>query len=436
MVHSKNSITLRLRVSIGAGILFALVGSDVWPQALLPSPAGGQGNAASTPFGLKAIFDAAWLRQPEARSLAARTDAATARREAVNSWTPEPAALELSTKADGPGRNQGGREFAAGIAIALWLPNERARSGALADAESLGVGARHAVAKLRTAAAVREAFWAWERARIELALARDRLAAAQTLALDVTRRVTAGNLARADQHQADGSVAAALGAEAESQSVLSAATQQVRALTGCLPLRVSANEVRVETVPAAPPDFSHLDASHPLIADSIARSEVARRTVELTRTRTRANPELTLTTARERSAASDAYQQTVMLGVRLPFGSDSRQRAKLAAASADAVEVESELTLARERVLADIEAARQRVASARVQADAAQQRARLARETTGFFEKSFRMGESDLPTRLRVELESAEADRQAVRARINHAVSVSALRQALGLFPE
>ena len=432
MVHSKNSITLRLRVSIGAGILFALVGSVVWPQALLPSPAGGQGNAASTPFGLKAMFDAAWLRQPEARSLAARTDAATARREAVNSWTPEPAALELSTKADGPGRNQGGREFAAGIAIALWLPNERARSGALADAESLGVGARHAVAKLRTAAAVREAFWAWERARIELALARDRLAAAQTLALDVT----AGNLARADQHQADGSVAAALGAEAESQSVLSAATQQVRALTGCLPLRVSANEVRVETVPAAPPDFSHLDASHPLIADSIARSEVARRTVELTRTRTRANPELTLTTARERSAASDAYQQTVMLGVRLPFGSDSRQRAKLAAASADAVEVESELTLARERVLADIEAARQRVASARVQADAAQQRARLARETTGFFEKSFRMGESDLPTRLRVELESAEADRQAVRARINHAVSVSALRQALGLFPE
>ena len=100
------------------------------------------------------------------------------------------------------------------------------------------------------------------------------------------------------------------------------------------------------------------------------------------------------------------------------------------------MEVESELTLARERVLADIEAARQRVASVRVQADAAQQRARLARETTGFFEKSFRMGESDLPTRLRVELESAEADRQAVRARINHAVSVSALRQALGLFPE
>ena len=108
MVHSKNSITLRLRVSIGAGILFALVGSDVWPQALLPSPAGGQGNAASTPFGLKAIFDAAWLRQPEARSLAARTDAATARREAVNSWTPEPAALSFRQKPMGRAAIRGG----------------------------------------------------------------------------------------------------------------------------------------------------------------------------------------------------------------------------------------------------------------------------------------------------------------------------------------
>jgi cobalt-zinc-cadmium efflux system outer membrane protein len=41
-----------------------------------------------------------------------------------------------------------------------------------------------------------------------------------------------------------------------------------------------------------------------------------------------------------------------------------------------------------------------------------------------------------MPTRLRIELEAFEAERQASRARINLAQSQSAYRQALGLLPE
>jgi hypothetical protein len=68
--------------------------------------------------------------------------------------------------------------------------------------------------------------------------------------------------------------------------------------------------------------------------------------------------------------------------------------------------------------------------------DAAERRARLAAELRGFIEKSFRAGESDLPARLRVELEAVEAERLAARARIDLAAAVSQLRQALGLLPE
>ena len=58
------------------------------------------------------------------------------------------------------------------------------------------------------------------------------------------------------------------------------------------------------------------------------------------------------------------------------------------------------------------------------------------RAMRSFFEKSFRLGESDLPTRLRIELEAVEAERQSTRARIDLAAAISALRQALGLLPE
>ena len=66
----------------------------------------------------------------------------------------------------------------------------------------------------------------------------------------------------------------------------------------------------------------------------------------------------------------------------------------------------------------------------------AERRAKLARESRGFFDRSFRLGETDLPTRLRIEAEAVEARRQAASARIEVAAAISQWRQALGLLPE
>jgi cobalt-zinc-cadmium efflux system outer membrane protein len=149
-----------------------------------------------------------------------------------------------------------------------------------------------------------------------------------------------------------------------------------------------------------------------------------------------ANPELTLASTRERGASDESWQQTVTVGLRIPLGSDTRNRARVASANAEAIEAETQLRLERERLLAEVDTARVRVEAARAQVAAAQKRSQLAQETRGFFQKSFRLGETDLPTRLRIELEAAEAERQAARTRIELAAAVSALRQTMGLLPE
>ena len=419
--------------------------STVSPQSAPTVPP--QTTAATSDWHLKHFFDAAWKRQPEALSLAARMEAADSARQAAQSWTAEPAALELSSKTDRLNRNLGAREYEAGIGIPLWLPGERAGAGALADTEARGIDARIAVAKLKVAAAVREAYWAWERARVEHGLARDRLNTSRALAADVAKRVSAGYLSRADQHQVDGAVAAAESALAESTSALVAAAQQLRALSGQAPpshttpasAGTSAPGQTVHAGEGAPVPAANLlqwNASHPAVADLTAQFDVARLSEALARVRSRANPELRLSTTHHRGEFGDPYQQTLNVGVRIPFGSDARHRARVASASAQAIEIEGQLQLERGRVLAELEAATQRVDSARAQADAAGKRARLARETRGFFEKSFRLGETDLPTRLRIELEAVEAERQEARSRIDQAASLSALRQALGLLPE
>jgi len=394
--------------------------------------------SATNPLSLRQAFDAAWARQPEAMALQARRDAARAQQRAAKAWTPESAALELSNKTDRLGSNQGAREFEVGVAVPLWLPGERSSSAALADAEGAATESRATAAQLRVAAAVREAWWQWQRARIEVGTARDQLENTRLIAADVARRAKAGDLARADQHQADGAVASAEASVAQAEGGLAAARQHLRALAGAAPASSGGAMTELRNALAEPaPDAAAAELeSHAALQELKDRAVVAERTVALAATQSRANPELMLATTRDRGARGAASQQTITLAVRIPFGGGPRFEGRSTNARAEATEIQAQLALERERLSAEREAARVRVESSRTQLMAAERRAQLASESRGFFDKSFRLGETDLPTRLRIEAEAAEAERQAARTRIELAAAISAWRQALGLLPQ
>lgn len=403
--------------------------------ASLAVPAQQAAPAQAAPWTLRQAFDAAWARQPEAVALPARREAARAQQGAASAWTPEPAALEVSNKTDRLHRNDGARELALGVAVPLWLPGERSRSTALADAEGAAIESRAAAAQLRLAATVREAWWQWQRARIDADIAREQFDGTRRIAADVARRMQAGDLARADQHQADGAVATAEARLAEADAGLAAARQQLRALTGSSTVAADSADPAAEPEPGPGADADDL-ATHAALQALQDQALVAQRSAALAGTRSRANPELLLATTRERGAAGEPAQQTLTLGLRIPFGAGPRHDARLAAAHAEAGEAQAQLALERERLAADRESARVRLAAARLQQAAAERRARLATESRGFFDQSFRLGETDLPMRLRIEAEAAEAERQAARTRIDVAAALSAWRQALGLLPQ
>jgi outer membrane protein, heavy metal efflux system len=403
----------------------------VGTTAITSLAARAQGANETRILTLKQAFDAAWQRQPEARSANARRQAADAQALVARSWTSEPMALELSVKTDRLTGNQGGQEVVAGIAAPLWLPGERGRAQAVAQAERGAVDSRVGAAQWRVAGAVREAWWAAQRATLETTLAQARLANAEQLAVDVARRVKAGDLSRADQLQADGVVAAAHSTLAEARATHAHLWQALRALTGDAPAETL-------SVTAEPPaGFSErASTDHPSLRELADRTDLARRARELASVQTRANPELTLSATRNRGAFGEAYGQALALAVRIPFGSVDLQRVRRATAGAELAEAESQAELESSRIAADIAAADVRVGATRVMVDASEKRAALAVETRRIFEKSFRLGETDLPTRLRVELEAFEAERQLQRSRIDQAQGLSQLRQALGLLPE
>ncbi len=395
----------------------------------------------AAPLTLKQAFDAAWQRQPEAKSQLARQHAVKARRQAADSLTPEPVAIEISGKTSLGlfNKNQGGREIVAGLSIPLWLPGERASTSALADAELIGSVSRITAAQLRTAGAVREVYWLLQRTRIEHDMARERVRSAQQLAVDVAKRVKAGDLAKADQFQADGAVASAEVSLAEIWSVVLAATQQWQVLVDeagySADISVKNTAVNIEAMPELPKTALLWLETHPALIELRDRSEISQRLAELALNQTRMNPELSLAISRDRGQSSDPYQQAIAVGIRIPFGSDQRNHAKISTAQAEAIEAQTLTNVLRVNLVAQLDAARQRLESVQAQVVAANKRAQLAKELRGFIQKSFGLGQSDLPTRLRIESEAMEAERQAARVRVDLAAAVSALRQALGLLP-
>lgn len=390
--------------------------------------------AAENQGGLAQAFVAAWSRLPEARGLGERERAVTARAQAAGAWTPQPPAIEFGGRSDRLNRNQGADEGDARLAIPLWLPGERGGARAQATAEVDAQAARAALLRLELAGELRNAWWDWQLAEAEWQLASANVASAARLRDDVARRVAAGDLARADLHQAEGAWAAQREELAAAVQRRDAARFRLRMLTGVAP---DGGEPAVAgEMPSAPPaDEAWLD-NHPRLGELQALGESARQGETLARLRSRANPQLTVGTRLERGARGEALEQTWALGVRIPLSASAQHVAAQAEAAALRMEREAFALRERERLAQAAELAHAQYLAAGERLAAAETRARLAAETAAFYDKAFRLGEADLPTRLRIAQEALVAERALLRARIQHAAAVSAQRQALGLLPE
>ena len=346
---------------------------------------------------LATAYEQAWLRQPAAAAQTERQRAVAAQATAAGAWLAAPPALELGARSDRFNRNQGVRELDVGIALPLWLPGERDGARAVAAAEGEALSGRLAALRLTLAQLVREAWWGWQSARNEVELAAFREDSGRRLRDDVARRFQAGDLSRADFNQAEGAYALARAQRAEAEAGEALASYRLESLTG---VAVAATEVQSEPEPGG-----GNVAEHPALRDWQGRAELARRQLELARTQSRANPELAIATRSDRAADGEPLDRTWALSLRLPFGGGARHDARVATANAEAIEAEIGRERERERIERAAGAFRQQVAAARLQLAAAEERVQLARDNRGFYEKSFRLGESDLPTRLRIEAE-------------------------------
>jgi outer membrane protein, heavy metal efflux system len=358
----------------------------------------------------------------------------------------------LQAMGEGAGRSAGAggaRELEAGVAWPLWRPGEQARAQQLASAGLQRSQARTLAEHWQLAGSLREAWWAVWRAQADRQAAQARVQGLRALQADVARRVAAGDLARADGHQAAMAVAQAEAGLAEAQARHDGALSSLLALTGGEMASVQpwldapvGPEPGMPPAPATPsgaesdaPAWQAVPEAHPAHALARAQSAEAAAQAEWQAVAADAPPELTLSGTRGREGLGEAERQTFTVGLRWPLGEAGEAPARRHQAHAERLEAEAAERHTVARLQAELTGARARWQAMAAHWQATQHQARLARESLGFWTRAFEWGQADLPTRLRAEQELHQADAALARARIEWWAAWSSWRQALGLLP-
>ncbi len=395
------------------------------PPLTAPSQAPSVGRISMT-----AAVDAAWKRAVAAQETRGQRLRADAERSAASSLWAAPPALQLSHRNDRWQRNAGQQETEIGLAWPLWLPGQRAARGAVADAAVAAADLAQAAARLRVAGEVREAAWVTNALQAELQQTDALLRSLQSLAEDVERRVRAGDTARADALAARAELLGAATQQTEVRQRLAQAQGQWKLLTG-LETLADAQEVPRPTGAATAGAL----ASHPELRFAALATEHARKRVELAQASHRDPPELSLGFRQDTPGRGASSQNSIAIGLRLPFGTDDRNQPLQAAALSELDLAQAREQRLRDRLETDISAALAAQAAIEQQLLGERDRAALLRERAQLIDKSFRAGESSLPDLLRALSAAAQAEASLARQQAALGLARARTHQASGLLP-
>lgn len=390
-------------------------------------------NAVIVVSDLRTAIDLAWKLHPEAAALDARDTQARAARELADNWTPEPGAISVSSRNDRLNSNLGQQEYEVELATPLWLPGQRAARSAEATARIDEARSKRAALRWELAGNIREVWWALATARNLHELATRRLETARALDIDIQRRYQLGDVSRIDSNLARTEVHVAQTELIESEMALSQNEQAFMLLTGATaPVIMSQEQL---TNLSNQRSLADSPLTHPLLARAASAVSSALARAKVAEQAQRAAPELALRMQRERASAEQPYANSLGIRIKIPFSSGAQTRELSAGNQAESIQAEAEMLQLKTKVQLDLEQLFRLQRSQERQLAIAQQSHELSMDNLQLAEKSFKLGETELSSLLRIRTTAFGAEALLERQRLVNAALISRLNQALGVLP-
>ena len=385
------------------------------------------------PLTLKQALDAAWQTSSQARSLDNRRGEFAAKEKAASSWISGEPVAGIAHRTDRLNKNEGFREVEAELELPLWNPGVRSAAQADVSAQRLGFDGQFQLAKLKLAGELRGLSASIATAQVELDLNKRKLSDANALNQDLSRRVKAGENARVDGLQSQVLQQQAQAAIALAESQLSRLQSQWRSLTG-LAAVAPPDELLASSL-SGQSDAAPVHPDHPALRSAQAQVGSAQAKLALANADKRDPMSVGVGVGRERANFAGANETKLRIALRIPLGGDNRNAPRQAAARAELDTAQADLEAAQRQLPAEIAAANFDLRAARAAQTAARERVRLSTEVQTLITKSWQLGDSDLPTRLRADNEQFEASLSVARATIDVQRAIANLNQAHGILP-
>jgi cobalt-zinc-cadmium efflux system outer membrane protein len=259
--------------------------------------------------------------------------------------------------------------------------------------------------------------------------------AALQLLEDVKKRTAAGDMSPADLQQAQLAQAASLNALEDARLAEQSARIYLSGLTGIDLPNFVASTFTAESVPAVIGHNANPIEQHPVLKDLLARISQLKAAQQLAIVQSQSRSELTVGLSRDKGATGDANQTSIRIGYKMPLNSNANQRVASLTTQTQIDELNAQLPIERARLLTELALAEQKNKSLLTQIELAQQRVTLSRSLQAMFQKAFSMGEADLPTRIKTQIEANEAQRTLSRLQWEQVAAASNLKQVLGILP-
>lgn len=375
---------------------------------------------------LKEVFEQAWANSIQGRTVQAKQAEVAASRTVAGAIFPGSPQIGISHRNDLLIDNRGAQENEIGVSVPLWLPGQKAARQSVAEAEGKESQLSIEAQRLAVAGDLRNALWTLYLAKSEAEISAERIATAEKLESDISRRLNAGDVARTDLLLAKQETASARAAVAEAKSRIVQIMQRYKILTGSEKLPDNPRETVKVAVEGT---------LHPRVAAAQAASELAHSGLNLAQASRRDAPTIGMLYRNERDASSDNSRNTIGLAVTIPLSSNVRNAPLIAKANTSLIEAEAQ----DQRVLAEIEAgeraAETQLESAQIGFELSVEREQAASERLALIRRSFELGESPLVELIRAQTQATEARIDQVRSDALLSASQANLNQARGLTP-
>ena len=412
-------LTKRMRQTAAFGLAFLAASALAQPVASTPT--------------LKQALDAAWQVGSQSRSLDNRRSELAAREKAANSWISGEPVAGIAHRTDRLNKNEGFREYEAELELPLWNPGVRSAAQADVSAQRMGFDGQFAAAKLKLAGELRTLSASIAMTQIELDLNKRKLLDANALTQDLNRRVKAGENARVDGLQSKVLVQQAQTAIAQAESQLSRYQSQWRSMTGLT--AVALPDEPLASSLSGQSNTAPISADHPALRFAQAQVGSAQAKLALANADKRDPMSVGVGIGRERANFAGANETKLRIALRIPLGGDNRNAPRQAAARAELDTAQADLDAAQRQLPAAVAAANLELRAAHAAQIAVSERVRLSTEVQMLITKSWRLGDSDLPTRLRADNEQFDANLSLAKASIDVQRAIANLNQAHGILP-